>query len=113
MWKRRVYAGQDSRNRPTYLSPNCTCTRRHAQSALGKLVADVERRQLTTNHGGSVGDLARAPEDESEPWSAEPGSWPNMPLGRAKPGRAALAQCPASSGDRPGRKRPVLPRGRP
>jgi integrase len=56
-WKLRVYAGRDTRNRPTYLSRNLTGTRRQAESALSKLVADVERRQVTTNHGGSVGDL--------------------------------------------------------
>jgi integrase len=56
-WKLRVYAGRDSRNRPTYLSRNFTGTRRQAESALSKLVVDVERRQVTTNHGGSVGDL--------------------------------------------------------
>ena len=56
-WKLRVYTGRDSRNRPTYLSRNFTGTRRQAESALSKLVADVERRQVTTNHGGSVGDL--------------------------------------------------------
>ncbi len=56
-WKLRVYAGRDGRNRPTYLSRNFSGTRRQAQSALSKLVADVERRQATANHGGSVRDL--------------------------------------------------------
>ena len=56
-WKLRVYTGRDGRNRPTYLSRNFTGTRRQAESALSKLVADVERRQATTNHGGSVRDL--------------------------------------------------------
>lgn len=56
-WKLRVYAGRDGRNRPSYLSRNFTGTRRQAESALSKLVADVERRQATTNHGGSVRDL--------------------------------------------------------
>jgi integrase len=53
-WKLRVYTGRD---RPTYLSRDFTGTRRQAESALSKLVADVERRHATTNHGGSVGDL--------------------------------------------------------
>ncbi len=56
-WKLRVYTGRDSRNRPSYLSRNFTGSRRQAESALSKLVADVERRQATTNHGGSVRDL--------------------------------------------------------
>jgi integrase len=56
-WKLRVYTGRNGRNRPTYLSRNFTGTRRQAESALSKLVADVERRHATTNHGGSVGDL--------------------------------------------------------
>ena len=56
-WKLRVYAGRDGRNRPTYLSRNFSGTRRQAQSALSELVADVERRQATANHGGSVRDL--------------------------------------------------------
>ena len=56
-WKLRVYTGRDGRSRPTYLSRNFTGTRRQAESALSKLVADVERRQATNNHGGSVGDL--------------------------------------------------------
>ncbi len=56
-WKLRVYMGRDSRNRPGYLSRNFTGSRRQAESALSKLVADVERRQATTNHGGSVRDL--------------------------------------------------------
>ena len=56
-WKLRVYTGRDGRNRPTYLSRNFSGTRRQAQSALSKLVADVERRQATAHHGGSVRDL--------------------------------------------------------
>lgn len=56
-WKLRVYTGRDGRNRPTYLSRNFTGTRRQAESALSKLVADVERRHAATKHGGSVGDL--------------------------------------------------------
>jgi integrase len=56
-WKLRVYTGRDGRNRPTYLSRNITGTRRQAESALSKLVADVERKQAATNHGVSVGDL--------------------------------------------------------
>jgi integrase len=56
-WKLRVYTGRDGRHRPTYLSRNFTGTRRQAESALSKLVADVERRQAITNHGGSVRDL--------------------------------------------------------
>ena len=56
-WKLRVYVGRDARNRPTYLSRNFSGTRRQAQSALSKLVVDVERRQATANHGGSVRDL--------------------------------------------------------
>ena len=56
-WKLRVYTGRDGRNRPTYLSRNFTGSRRQAESALSKLVADVERKQATTNHGGSVRDL--------------------------------------------------------
>jgi len=56
-WKLRVYAGRDSRNRPAYVSRNFAGTRRQAESALSELVAEVERGQVTTNHGGSVGDL--------------------------------------------------------
>ncbi len=56
-WKLRVYTGRDGRNRPSYLSRNFTGSRRQAESALSKLVADVERKQATTNHGGSVRDL--------------------------------------------------------
>lgn len=66
-WKLRVYAGRDSRNRPSYLSRNFTGSRRQAESALSKLVADVERRQATTNHGGSVGDLLTRWLDDIEP----------------------------------------------
>jgi integrase len=56
-WKLRVYTGRDGRNRPTYLSRNFTGTRRQAASALSRLVADVERKQATTNHVASVRDL--------------------------------------------------------
>ncbi len=66
-WKLRVYTGRDGRNRPTYLSRNFTGTRRQAQSALSKLVADVERKQDTINHGGSVGDLLARWLDDIEP----------------------------------------------
>jgi integrase len=56
-WKLRVYAGRDSRNRPAYVSRNFAGTRRQAESALSKLVAEVEQGQVTTNHDGTVGDL--------------------------------------------------------
>jgi integrase len=55
-WKLRVYAGRDSRNRPAYVSRNFNGTRRQAESALIKLVADLERRKAT-NHARSVRDL--------------------------------------------------------
>ena len=55
-WKLRVYTGRDDRGQGTYLSCNFKGTRRQAESALGKLVADVERKQAT-NHAGSVRDL--------------------------------------------------------
>ncbi len=55
-WKLRVYAGRDGRNRPSYISRNFTGSRRQAESALSKLVADVERNQAKS-HSGSVGDL--------------------------------------------------------
>lgn len=66
-WKLRVYTGRDSRNRPSYLSRNFTGTRRQAESALSKLVADVERRQANTKHSGSVRDLLTRWLDDIEP----------------------------------------------
>jgi hypothetical protein len=56
-WKLRVYTGRDGRNRPTYQSRNFTGSRRRAESALGKLVADLAERQATTNRGSSVRHL--------------------------------------------------------
>jgi hypothetical protein len=64
-WKLRVYAGRDGRNRPTYLSRNCTGTRRQAESALSQLVADwscpgpTDRLIMPRLGGGAVGSAVR------------------------------------------------------
>ena len=54
-WRLRVFTGRDH-GKPTFVSRNFTGARRQAESALAKLVADVERKQ-TKSHAGSVGDL--------------------------------------------------------
>jgi len=64
-WRLRVFAGTDDSGKNQYVSRNFAGTRRQAQSALAKLVSEIETRQQT--HAGSVGDLLDRWLDAIEP----------------------------------------------
>lgn len=55
-WRLRVFVGREG-GRVKHISRNFRGSRRQAESALAKLVADVERQQVITEHVGSLGDL--------------------------------------------------------
>ena len=58
-WRLRVFAGRDVDGKTVTVSRNFAGSRRQAQSALAKLVADVERDQ-TKSHKGTLGELLDA-----------------------------------------------------
>jgi integrase len=55
-WRLRVSAGYDGQGKRVTLSRNFVGTRRQAETALAKLIADVDGQQ-TKSHAGSVGEL--------------------------------------------------------
>jgi integrase len=56
-WRLRVFVGRDDTGRIKQVSRNFKGSKRQADSALAKLIADIERRQVATKHVGSLGDL--------------------------------------------------------
>jgi integrase len=56
-WRLRVFVGRDDAGRIKQVSRNFKGAKRQAESALAKLIADIERRQVITKHVGSLGDL--------------------------------------------------------
>jgi integrase len=56
-WRLRVFVGRDGSGRVRHVSRNFTGPKRQAQSALAKLVAEVEGGQVTKSHHGSLGGL--------------------------------------------------------
>jgi integrase len=56
-WRLRVFVGRDGTGRIKQVSRNFRGSKRQAESALAKLIADTERRQVATKHVGSLGDL--------------------------------------------------------
>jgi integrase len=65
-WRLRVFDGRDAQGKPITVSRNFTGSRRAAESALAKLVADVDRDQ-TKSHKGTLGDLLDRWLDDIEP----------------------------------------------
>jgi integrase len=55
-WRLRVFSGRNN-GRTRHISRNFKGSRRQAQTALSKLVADVERRQVVAGHTVSLGEL--------------------------------------------------------
>ena len=56
-WRLRVFVGRDDAGRIKQVSRNFKGSKRQAESALAKLIADIERGQVATKHVGSLGDL--------------------------------------------------------
>jgi hypothetical protein len=56
-WRLRVFVGRNDTGRIKQVSRNFKSSKRQAESALAKLIADIERRQVATKHVGSLGDL--------------------------------------------------------
>ena len=70
-WRLRVSTGErDPSGGYVYISRNFTGSRRQAESALAKLVADTERNQIR-NHSGSLGDLLDRWLEDIEPHRAK------------------------------------------
>jgi len=59
-WRLRVFVGRDGGGKVRHVSRNFTGPKRQAQSALAKLVAEVEGGQVTKSHHGSLGGLLDA-----------------------------------------------------
>jgi len=55
-WRLRVFAGREA-GKVRQVSRNFRGTKRQAESTLAKLVADVERQQITTAKVGTLGEL--------------------------------------------------------
>ncbi|MGH9105088.1 MAG: tyrosine-type recombinase/integrase [Acidimicrobiales bacterium] len=55
-WRLRVFAGREA-GKVRQVSRNFKGTKRQAESALAKLVADVERQQVATGRVGTLGEL--------------------------------------------------------
>ena len=56
-WRLRVFVGRGADGRVRHLNRTIDGTKRDAQKELAKLIADVERGALVTNHSGTVSDL--------------------------------------------------------
>jgi integrase len=56
-WRLRVFVGRDDTGRIKQVSRNFKGSKRQADAALAKLIADIERREVATKHVGSLGDL--------------------------------------------------------
>ena len=65
-WRLRVFVGRDARGKKQWVSRNFTGGKREAQTALNKLIADVEKGQVKS-HTGSVGELLDRWLDDIEP----------------------------------------------
>jgi hypothetical protein len=65
-WRLRVFLGRDANRKGQWVSRNFTGGKRAAQTALNKLIADVERGQVKS-HAGSVGELLDRWLDDTEP----------------------------------------------
>jgi integrase len=66
-WRLRVYAGRNAAGKVRQVSRNFAGTKRKAQSALAKLVTEVESGKVAKSHQGSVGDLLDAWVADIEP----------------------------------------------
>ncbi len=55
-WRLRVFAGREA-GKVRQVSRNFKGTKRQAESALAKLVADVERQQVAIGYAGTLGEL--------------------------------------------------------
>ena len=56
-WRLRVFVGRDDAGRVKQVSRNFKGSKREAETALAKLIADIQRQQVVTRHVGSLGDL--------------------------------------------------------
>jgi hypothetical protein len=55
-WRLRVFAGRDN-GRPTFVTRSFQGTKRQAETALAKLVTEVEQGQVAKHHPGTLADL--------------------------------------------------------
>jgi integrase len=65
-WRLRVFAGREH-GKVRQVSRNFKGTKRQAESALAKLVADVERQQVATTKVGTLGELVDQWLDDIDP----------------------------------------------
>ena len=65
-WRLRVFVGRDAQGKKQWVSRNFTGGKREAQTALNRLIADVEAGQVKS-HAGSVGELLDRWLDDIEP----------------------------------------------
>lgn len=65
-WRLRVFAGREA-GKVRQVSRNFKGTKRQAESALAKLVADVERQQVAVGYAGTLGELIERWLDDISP----------------------------------------------
>jgi hypothetical protein len=56
-WQLRVFVGRDERGHIKQVSRNFKGTKREAETALARLVTDINRQKVATTPGGSLGEM--------------------------------------------------------